>query len=154
AGLLRVEIGPLFLTSRFGELARLPASTTPVIAGIMCRLAKLRAGDVVLDPMCGAGTLLVVAAGSANLAPVIGFDISQRAVREAAANLARRGIAGTVVRADAGQLPLQAGTCDGVLPNLPLGKRVGSHDDNTELYPRMLRELTRVLTRQGRAVLL
>ena len=154
AGLLRVEIGPLFLTSRFGELARLPASTTPVIAGIMCRLAKLRPDDVVLDPMCGAGTLLVVAAGSANLAPVLGFDISQRAVRDAAANLARRGIAGTVVRGDAGQLPLQAGTVDRVLTNLPFGKRVGSHDDNTELYPRMLRELTRVLTRQGRAVLL
>ena len=59
-----------------------------------------------------------------------------------------------VVRADAGQLPLQAGTVDRVLTNLPFGKRVGSHHDNTELYPRMLRELTRVLTRQGRAVLL
>lgn len=154
AGLLRAEIGPLFLTRRFGELARMSASTTPVIAGIMCRLAKLHAGDVVLDPMCGAGTLLVVAAGSANLAAVIGCDISQRAVRDAAANLARRGVAGTVLRADAGQLPLPAGSVDRVLTNLPFGKRVGSHDNNVELYPRVLRELTRVLTRQGRAVLL
>lgn len=154
ADLLRAEIGPLFLTSRFGELARLPASTTPVIAGIMCRLAKLRDGDVVLDPMCGAGTLLVVAAGSAKLARVIGFDIDQRAVRDAGSNLAGRGIAGTVVRADAGQLPLPTGSIDRVLTNLPFGKRVGSHGANVELYPRVLRELSRVLTSQGRAVLL
>jgi tRNA/tmRNA/rRNA uracil-C5-methylase (TrmA/RlmC/RlmD family) len=84
----------------------------------MCRLAKLRAGDVVLDPMCGAGTLLVMAAGSADPAAVVGCDISQRAVRDAAANLARRGIAGTVLQADAGRLPLQAGTVDRVLTNL------------------------------------
>ena len=154
SGLLRAEIGPLFLTSRFGDLARLPASTTPVIAGIMCRLAKLRDGDVVLDPMCGAGTLLVVAAGSAGLASVIGCDIRRRAVRDAAANLAHRDIAGTVFQADAGRLPLRAASVDRVLTNLPFGKRVGSHDDNVELYPRVLRELTRVLTRQGRAVLL
>src|SRR5262245_21280471 len=154
SGLLRAEVGPLFLTSRFGELARLPASPTPVIAGIMCRLAKLRAGDVVLDPMCGAGTLLVVAAGSADLAAVIGCDTNRRAVLDAVANLARRGIAGTVFRADAGQLPLRAGAVDRVVTNLPFGKRVGSHDDNLELYPRVLGELTRVLTRQGRAVLL
>ncbi|MGH8834280.1 MAG: TRM11 family SAM-dependent methyltransferase [Actinomycetes bacterium] len=154
SGSLRAEIGPLFLTSRFGELARLPASTTPVIAGIMCRLAKLRTGDVVLDPMCGAGTLLVVAAGSASLARLIGCDISRRAVRDAATNLARLGIAGTVLQADAVQLPLQAASVDRVLTNLPFGKRLGSHHDNVELYPRMLRELTRVLTRQGRAVLL
>ncbi len=152
--ILRAEVGSMFLTSRFGELERLPASTTPVIAGIMCRLAKLREGDVLLDPMCGAGTLLVVAAESVNLRRVIGCDINPRAVRDARLNLARRGLTGTVLRADAGQLPVATASVDRVLANLPFGKRVGSHGDNVALYPRVLRELSRVLTSQGRVVLL
>lgn len=152
--ILRAEIGSLFLTSRFGELARLPASTTPVIAGMMCRLAKLRAGDVVLDPMCGAGTLLVVAAESTKPGRVIGCDIDPRAVRDAKSNLTRRGLPGTVFQGDARQLPVAADSVDRVLANMPFGKLVGSHRGNIDLYPRVLRELNRVLTGQGRAVLL
>jgi tRNA (guanine6-N2)-methyltransferase len=153
AGLLRAEVGPLFLTARFGELQRLPASTTPVIAAIMCRLAKIQAGDLVLDPMCGAGTLLVVAAAYEPRLTV-GTDLDAVAVKAAAANVAARGVPALILRADARHLPLPAGSVDRVVSNLPFGKRVGSHDENVRLYPAMLRELTRVLTRQGRAALL
>ena len=36
----------------------LPASLRPTVAAAMVRLAELRPGQVVLDPMCGAGTIL------------------------------------------------------------------------------------------------
>src|SRR5690242_6275879 len=153
----RAEIGPLYLTRRFGELARLPASTTPVVAALQCRLAKIGPDDVVLDPLCGAGTLLVTAGETARPRRLLGADLDPAAVRTARANLAARdlaGAAGLVVRADAARLPLAAGTVDRVVANLPFGKRVGSHRGNLALYPGLLRELTRVLTRQGRAALL
>jgi SAM-dependent methyltransferase len=150
----RAEIGPLYLTRRFGELARLPASTTPVIAALLCRLAKIGPDDAVLDPMCGAGTLLVTAAETAGTRSLVGADLDFRAVRAARDNLARRGLRATAVHADAARLPLPDASIDRVVANLPFGKRVGSHRGNATLYPGLLRELTRVLTRQGRAALL
>lgn len=153
-GRLVAEVGPLFLTRRAGELLRSPASTTPVVGALMCRLAKLRAGQAVLDPCCGSGTLLVLAGGTAALGRLVGTDVDPAALRRAAENLRRRGVAGTLAMADAGRLPLPAGSVDRVLANLPFGKRVGSHDGNVALYPRALREVSRVLTADGRAVLL
>jgi tRNA (guanine6-N2)-methyltransferase len=150
----RAEIGPLYLTRRFGELARLPASTTPVVAALLCRLAKIGPDDAVLDPVCGAGTLLVTAAETAGTGRLLGADLDLRAVRAARDNLAGRDLPATVVRADATRLPLADGSVDRVVANLPFGKRVGSHRGNATLYPGLLRELTRVLTRQGRAALL
>jgi tRNA (guanine6-N2)-methyltransferase len=51
-------------------------------------------------------------------------------------------------------LPLTARSVDRVVANLPFGKQVGSHRDNQRLYPAVLAELDRVLTADGRAVLL
>jgi tRNA (guanine6-N2)-methyltransferase len=151
----RAEIGPLYLTRRFGELVRLPASTTPVVAALLCRLAKIGPDDTVLDPMCGAGTLLVTAAETAGPRYLVGADLDPRAVSAARDNLARRGLpSAAVARADATRLPVPDGSIDRVVANLPFGKRVGSHRGNAALYPGLLRELTRVLTRQGRAALL
>lgn len=152
--ILRAEVGALFLTSRFGELRRLPASTNPVVAALVCRLAKIRPGDAVLDPMCGAGTLLVVAGQTAGPRLVVGCDVAAGALDLARDNLATRGLPAAVLRADASCLPLATASVDRVVANLPFGKRVGSHDENIRLYPRFLRELTRVLTKQGRAALL
>lgn len=149
-----VEIGALHLTRRHGELARTPASTNPVVAAVLVRLAKIRPGQVVLDPFCGAGTVLVLAGEMARPGRLLGFDHRSRWLSMASGNLAARHLSGTLVRADAGALPLASGSVDRVVANLPFGKRVGSHGVNTALYPAALRELARVLPGGGRAVLL
>jgi tRNA (guanine6-N2)-methyltransferase len=149
-----MEIGALFLTQRFGELLRTPASTNPVVAAVMVRLAKIEPGQLVVDPFCGAGTLLVYAAEMARPGRLVGLDAQARWLRMAAENLARRGHHGTLVRADAAHLPLGTGTAHRVVANLPFGKRVGSHRVNEALYPAALAEIARVLPGGGRAVLL
>jgi tRNA (guanine6-N2)-methyltransferase len=148
------EIGALFLTQRFGELRRTPASTNPVVAAVMIRLAKIEPGQLVLDPFCGAGTLLVYAAEMARPGRLVGLDVQTRWLHLAADNLARRGHSGTLVRADAARLPVGTGTVHRVVANLPFGKRVGSHRVNADLYPSALAEIARVLPGGGRAVLL
>jgi tRNA (guanine6-N2)-methyltransferase len=148
------EIGALFLTQRFGELLRTPASTNPVVAAVLIRLAKIEPGQVVADPFCGAGTLLVYAAEMAEPGRLVGLDVQQRWLRMAAENLVRRGHPGTLVRADAAHLPMGTGTVHRVVANLPFGKRVGSHRVNAALYPAALAEIARVLPGGGRAVLL
>lgn len=145
-----VELGALYLTQRFGELARTPASTNPVIAAVMVRLAKIQPGQTVLDPFCGAGTLLVLAAAMAEPGRLLGGEIQPRWLDAARSNLG----AGHLARADARRLPVASGTVDRVLANLPFGKRVGSHRINEDLYPAALREIARVLPGNGRAVLL
>ena len=55
---------------------------------------------------------------------------------------------------DARQLPLETGSIDKVATNLPFGKQVGAKTELAALYPALIAELGRVLTGNGRAVLL
>jgi SAM-dependent methyltransferase len=151
---LGAELGALYLTRRFGELRRTPASTNPVIGAVMVRLAKIQPGQTVLDPFCGAGTLLVLAGEMAAPGRLAGVDLQARWLGLAAQNLTGRAVAAGLVQADARRLPIASGSADRVLANLPFGKRVGSHRVNEDLYPGALRELARVLPGGGRAVLL
>ncbi|WP_432887073.1 TRM11 family SAM-dependent methyltransferase [Kribbella sp. CA-245084] len=140
---------PLSWMRRFGRLERLPWSTNPVVAEVIVRLAKIRPGQHVLDPFCGTGTILLAVRRRAPAAHVIGTDHDPRALEIATANGCRR-----LAQAKAEALPLQDRSIDRVVTNLPFGKQVGSHELNRTLYPAVLRELGRVLTVDGRAVLL
>ncbi len=148
------EVGALYLTQRFGELRRTPASTNPLVGAVMVRLAKIQPGQTVVDPFCGAGTLLVLAGEMAAPGRLVGADTQARWLGMAADNLRGRGGPATLLRADARALPLQASAADRVVANLPFGKRVGTHRVNEDLYPGALREIARILPGGGRAVLL
>jgi SAM-dependent methyltransferase len=149
-----VELGALYLTQRYGELRRTPASTNPLVGAVMVRLAKIQPGQTVLDPFCGAGTLLVLAGEMAAPGRLLGADLQRRWLGIAAENLDIRKVPGALLRADATRIPVATGAVDRVVANLPFGKRVGTHRVNTDLYPAALREIARVLPGSGRAVLL
>ncbi|TCO47888.1 putative RNA methylase family UPF0020 [Kribbella antiqua] len=139
------EIGPLYWTQRFGRLERLPWSTNPVVAEVVVRLAKIRANHRVLDPFCGSGTLLLAARRQTD--DIIGSD-------HASVAIARRNGLSHLSIGKAEELQQPDRSIDRVIANLPFGKRVGSHQDNVRLYPAALAEIARVLTDDGRAVLL
>ena len=153
-GAVVAEVGPLYQTSRFGEMARLPASTTPVVSAVLVRLLKPEPRDVVLDAFCGAATNLVVAAASTTDLRLVALDRSWSALQAARRNLASLREPVVLSHADAARLPLRDASVDRVVANLPFGKRVGSHAGNVELYPQFLRGVGRVLRPGGRAVLL
>ena len=150
-GYLVCEVGALHYSRRIRSLRRQAVSTTPVIAAVLCRLAKLTATHRVLDPFCGSGTVLFDATFWTDEC-VFGADLSPLAVAYATENLSGRG--GRVVVSDARQCPLRPASIDRVISNLPFGKKVGSHADNTRLYPVFLREVERLLVPTGRVVLL
>src|SRR5262245_5184496 len=88
----------------------LPASLRPTMAAAMVRLAEVLPGQTVLDPMCGAGTILAEALTFARMrhlegVQVCGGDIERTAVRAAADNLHRLGEI-LLSRWDASELPL------------------------------------------------
>jgi tRNA (guanine6-N2)-methyltransferase len=149
------------------KLEHRPASLRPTIAAAMIRLAEVRPHYIVLDPMCGAGTLLAerLAAppfpphvggergGRGGCAPVWGGDIDFSAVRAAAINLRRLGPA-LLARWDAIHLPLDSASVDRLVSNPPFGKQLSSPDAVGPLYHAMLREYDRVLRPGGLAVLI
>jgi 23S rRNA G2445 N2-methylase RlmL len=147
------------------KLEHRPASLRPTIAASMIRLAEITPRHIVLDPMCGAGTLLaerLAACGSArnakpqaaqNCAPVWGGDVDFSAVRAAAVNLRRLGSA-LLACWDATRLPLPSAAVDRIVSNPPFGKQLSSPEAVGPLYHAMLREYNRVLRPGGRAVLI
>lgn len=152
--LLLAQVGPLYHSARFAAMERIPASTNPLIAALMVQLVKPDPGDVVYDPFCGAGTLLVEAAALNRPLRLVGSDSSAAAL--AAAEVNRRALfpGAALLRADATAMPMGTETVHRVVSNIPFGKRVGSHGSNIGLYPAFLGELGRVLRPDGRAVVL
>ena len=95
----------------------------PHVAWAMVRsLGPLLPGALVLDPMCGKGSLLFEALDAHPLATAIGLDASVAQLSCAAANRAAvpraLGCRLSLLRADAAELPLRC-RCDAVLCDLP-----------------------------------
>jgi 23S rRNA G2445 N2-methylase RlmL len=135
-----------------------PASLRPTIAAAMVRLAGAGPGDVVLDPMCGAGTILaeqieLSKMRKAGHIDVWGGDREMSMLRAAASNLHRVGPA-LLVNWDATRLPLPIERVDRVVSNPPFGKQLASPEEIGPLYRAALRECNRVLRPGGRVVFL
>ncbi|TCC18610.1 TRM11 family SAM-dependent methyltransferase [Kribbella sindirgiensis] len=143
------EIGSMAWTRRFGWVERLPWSTNLIVAEVLVRLAKIRPGHQVLDPFCGTGTILRAVRRREPGAFAVGTDHDPKAL-----DLAARNLSGTLSQAAAEALPFATSSVDRVVANLPFGKQVGSHRGNRTLYPAALDELDRILSGDGRAVLL
>jgi tRNA (guanine6-N2)-methyltransferase len=136
-------------------LTSLPASLKPSVARAMVRLSRPRPDDRVLDPLCGAGTLLLERAASGPAAALLGGDRAPEAVDVAMANAAAAGVPVSLEEWDALALPLPDRCVDAILTNPPFGKRVQIPGDGPyPFYRRLLRELRRVLAADGRLVLL
>jgi len=129
-------------------------SLPPTIAAALAFLGKPRDDDVILDPVCGSGTLLAEAAALAPGAVVHGRDLDRAAIKAARANLPELGN-GSLAPGDARALDLAPGRVTLVLANLPFGKQFGDVEDNPALYAELLAELARLAAPSGwRAVLL
>jgi 23S rRNA G2445 N2-methylase RlmL len=136
----------------------LRASLRPSIAAAMVRLAGAAPGDVVLDPMCGAGTILaeqaeLVRLRGAGRVCVIGGDIDAAAAYAAAANL-REFRPDLLARWDVRRLPIANESVDRVITNPPFGKQLLPGEVLAPLYTRLVSECDRVLKPGGRAVFL
>jgi tRNA (guanine6-N2)-methyltransferase len=134
------------------------ASLRPSVAAAMVRLAAAGPGDVVLDPMCGAGTILaeqidLARRRKAGTITVVGGDIDPQAIYCATENAGRLGPI-ALARWDALRLPLATASVDRIISNPPFGKQMSKPEDIPPLYRSAAAEWDRVLKPGGRAVLL
>jgi tRNA (guanine6-N2)-methyltransferase len=151
---LTIRLSNERMRQREYQVAHRAASLRPAVAAAMAWLSEPRDDDVVLDPMCGAGTILFERAHLGRYALLLGGDIDPTAVADARANAGARYKPIELRKWDAAALPLGASSVDAIVSNLPWGARVGSHRENPHLYPRLLAEFKRLLKESGRMVLL
>lgn len=150
-----VRLSDRHMRHRSYKRVHLPASLRPTLAAAMVRLANLQSGQVLLDPMCGAGTILAeslpIFRGKQGL--ILGGDITAEALRAARANLLETPQT-WLLRWDARRLPLAGHTVDRVVSNLPFGKQIAAGEDIAALYRAVVPQLDRVLRPEGQVVLL
>jgi tRNA (guanine10-N2)-dimethyltransferase len=110
-----------------------PSTMPPKLARCMVNLSRARAGEVFLDPFCGAGGILLEAASIG--CDAIGSDLDPRMVRGAKANLEHFNMPYIgLVRSDAALLPIRGARAIATDP--PYGRRAPSlKKDLHEILP-------------------
>ena len=153
-GYISVKISDNDMAQRPYKHAHIPASLKPTLAYSMVRLSRPHPNDVFLDPMCGAGTILLERAFTNRYRYLIGGDLSTDAVDATIENFGRKHQPRQFFHWDARSLPLQTDTVDKIVCNLPFGETIGNLSQVTHLYRHCLKEYARVLKPKGRMVLL
>jgi 23S rRNA G2445 N2-methylase RlmL len=155
-----VRLSDRTMRHRTYKLEHVAASLRPTVAAAMVRLAGAAPGMTVLDPMCGAGTILaemleLSRKRKAGIITLVGGDSDPSAVYAAKENLERQSHEGlTIQKWDARSLPLEPASVDRIVTNPPFGKQLSSPDEVPWLYRALANEWDRVLKPGGRAVIL
>ena len=147
---LRLSRRPLH--EREYKNAHTAGSLKPPVAAAMLRLVGIAPGQSLLDPCCGAGTILAEAGKFG--AAVRGGDIDTAAVSAARVNLRAAGTAAIVSAWDARALPIADGSVERIVTNLPWGRQITVSGSLALFYRDVCAEMRRVLAPGGRVALL
>jgi len=142
---LTVRLSDDRMRHREYKSAHRPASLRASSAAALAWLSEPRDDDVVLDPFCGAGTILIERAHLGRYAMLLGSDRDGAALAAARVNVGARYKPIQLENWDAGALPLADASVSKIVTNLPWGIRYGSHGENRKLYPLWFKEFRRVL---------
>jgi tRNA (guanine6-N2)-methyltransferase len=152
--LLGVRLSDASMRHRRYKREHLPASLRPTVAATMSWLARPTEHDIVLDPFCGAGTILIERVLMGPYEQMLGGDIRAEAVQMAERNAQAANVDVSLQKWDARHLPLQPASITRIITNLPFGKQIGTHEENEALYTAVLHEFARVLVSNGLLVVL
>jgi tRNA (guanine6-N2)-methyltransferase len=134
------------------------ASLRPTVAASMARLAGIGPEMSVLDPMCGAGTILAESIALCEQRRVrdvkyLGGDVDAQAKYCTEQNIGRNSQV-HIDQWDSAELPIESHTIDRIICNPPFGKQLENPEKIPGLYQACAIEWDRVLKNGGRAVLL
>ncbi len=150
--LVGVRLGRRPLYRRAYKQIHIPGSLKPSVAAALLSLVETAPGMSVLDPCCGAGTILVEAA--ADRALVLGGDLDPQALVAAQVNATAAGLSLLLCQWDAQALPLADHAVDRIVSNLPWGREAPFSEPLGQLYRGVCSEFQRVLAPGGKVALL
>ena len=146
-----------------------PTTLRATICASMLQLANIQPGDIVVDPMCGGGSIPIEGAISFQKGFHIGGDNHEKAIYRATENFKAlsdsltessgseicNNLPADVIYWDVTRIPLRDNSVDVFITDLPFGKRSGSKTDNRVLYPKIMNSMARVVkANTGKAVVL
>ncbi|MCX8182954.1 MAG: THUMP domain-containing protein, partial [Crenarchaeota archaeon] len=121
-----------------------PAALRPSVAYGMVRIAGLKSGMILLDPMCGGGIIPIEAALSTSTVKIYGFDVSEYFLEGAALNAEAMGASDRIVfkRVDCKRLSKALKfKVDRIVTDPPYGTKPISKINPHAFYTRCLPEM-------------
>jgi tRNA (guanine6-N2)-methyltransferase len=152
AAVVGVRLGARSLSRRPYKQGHVPGSLKPVVAAALLTLAEVSPGARIIDPCCGAGTILIEAKSSNVIA--FGGDIDLQAITAARFNATQADTTVHLQHWDARALPISNKSVEHVISNLPWGRAVSTDVSLQVLYQEITDEIERVLIPGGGTVLL
>ncbi|HVQ01274.1 MAG TPA: methyltransferase domain-containing protein [Candidatus Thermoplasmatota archaeon] len=153
-GVKKEEINTSHFQQRRGHLRPFlsPVTMHPKIARALVNLACLKKNDVVLDPFCGTGGILIEA-GLIGMR-IIGSDVEQKMIEGCRSNLRFYQLKDyALYRTDIGDIVKHVSSVDAVVTDFPYAKATTTRGEEPRLlYDRGFAVISRVLRRDGRAV--
>jgi 23S rRNA G2445 N2-methylase RlmL len=136
------------------KLVTHPTPLLPPIAYCMIRLASPKKGEQLLDPMCGCGTIPLIAALEWTNLKVAGSDILGGNIECARRNAVTLGLADKVkfLVGDVADLPFAGIRADLIVVNPPYGISVPSPSQVEKLYWILFEASSKILSNEGRIV--
>jgi len=132
----------------------IPASINPVVAASIMRALKpyFKADAKVLDPFVGTGTMLFERDYILPCEELIGVDVKKETLYKAKKNFLNKDIPSSFLVSDILEADLNQ-EFDEIISNMPFGRRVSTHNDNTKLYQGFISQLKSLLKVGGFAFL-
>ncbi len=128
-----------------------PGVILPKVARTMVNLSRIREHEILFDPFCGTGGILIEA-GLVGARLICG-DVQKRMVLGAKINLCDYDLSCDFVLGDACNLALKDNSIDAVVIDPPYGRSARIMAESVEsLYKESMREIHRVLKENKRAV--
>jgi 23S rRNA G2445 N2-methylase RlmL len=151
-----VRMSPRPLATRTWRVCNREGALNATVAHAMVLLTEPKPDDVVLNLMCGSGTLLIERLSAGPVSQAIGYDHDETALDCARQNVEASGHGEFINlrQGDVRELPMADTSVDALLADLPFGHLSGSHEGNVEMYPAILREAGRVAKPGAKFVLI
>jgi len=134
-----------------------PAALKPTLAYSMLMIANLNPEEVVVDPMCGGGTIAIEAALNFNVKEVFCIDISPKHLHGAIINAISAGAYRKIrfILGDVRKLSEIVSTqADLIITNPPYGIRLFRREKLKDLYHGFLSSALKILSSKGRVVVI
>ncbi len=134
-----LRLTPRPLSARAWRTERYEGGLNATIAAAVVLATKPTPTDRFVDLMCGSGTLVIERLFAGPAAQVVGFDIDPDAIAITKTHLRNAAIRGAKVELFNEDVLTVDGQFDKLVVNPPWGTSVGSHEENRDLYPALLR---------------
>ena len=128
-----------------------PSMMNSSLARVMCNLAGVRPGDIVLDPFCGGGGILCEASHIG--ASVVGIDLSWKLLVGARVNLSKISLNYSLIQGDTQHIPINS--VNRIVSDPPYGRASSTRGNIAiKLVESLLKEADSILQSEGECMCL